>query len=261
MKHINTLIILFLLFFVPIIILVFISISPSWRFPDILPNEFSFKAFNFLIIQHKQILKAIWSSFCFSIATAVLTFFMCIVPAHIFARKKFYGKNFLEAMLLAPALVPSMTFSMGLHFIFIKISIADTFFGVVLILSIFSYPYMFRALIAGFQTIGTKYKTCALNLGSTKTSVLFKIEIPMLVPSIAAGASIVFLVAFSEYFLVFLIGGGNVLSFSGTLFPLLESSNRSLAAIYTLIFLFIPVLLFIILHIILTAVYEKKGLI
>lgn len=71
----------------------------------------------------------------------------------------------------------------------------------------------------------------------------------------------VFLVAFSEYFLVFLIGGGSVVSFTGTLFPLLSSSNRSLAAILTLIFLFLPIVLFLIMDIALVRLYRKRGMI
>ncbi|MFU8770648.1 MAG: hypothetical protein ACNA7H_12980 [Desulfotignum sp.] len=52
------------------------------------------------------------------------------------------------ALLLTPALVPPMTLAMGLHVVFIKLALADTVAGVVLILALFSYPYMFRALVA-----------------------------------------------------------------------------------------------------------------
>jgi putative spermidine/putrescine transport system permease protein len=80
-------------------------------------------------------------------------------------------------------------------------------------------------------------------------------------PAVIAGGSVVFLVAFSEYFLVFLIGGGSVASFTGTLFPLLNSSNRSLAAILTLIFLCLPIVLFLVIDTILVRAYRKKGMI
>ena len=50
------------------------------------------------------------------------------------------------------------------------------------------------------------------------------------------------------------------LSSEGTLFPLLTSSNRSLAAALTLIFLFIPVLLFVLIDATLMRAYRKKGM-
>lgn len=70
---------------------------------------------------------------------------MTILPAKTLAFSSFRGKNLLEGLLLLPALVPAMTFSMGLHFIFIKIGLADTAPGVILVLSMISYPYMLRA--------------------------------------------------------------------------------------------------------------------
>ena len=111
--------------------------------------------------------------------------------------------------MLTPALVPPMTFAMGLHMVFIKLSLADTVAGVVLILALFSYPYMFRALVAGFQTMGKGYRICARNLGAGPVVVFCQVELPLLVPAMIAGGSVVFLVAFSEYFLVFLMGGGH----------------------------------------------------
>jgi putative spermidine/putrescine transport system permease protein len=71
---------------------------------------------------------------------------------------------------------------------------------------------------------------------------------------------VVFLVAFSEYFLVFLIGGGSVESFTGYLFPVITSSNRGLGALVTLIFLVVPVLLFAGLEMMLGGYFRRRGM-
>lgn len=102
---------------------------------------------------------------------------------------------------------------------------------------------------------------CARNLGAGPLAIMLKVELPLLIPAVIAGGSVVFLVAFSEYFLVFLIGGGSVDSFTGTLFPLLSSSNRSLAAVLTLIFLFLPIALFVIMDTTLLRLYRKMQMI
>lgn len=261
MRHINTLLLLLLIFVLPVIVLVLTSLAPGWRFPDVWPNEFSLKGIAYLVRHHEQILTSLASSFFFSVLTVLLTLPMCLLPAAVFARSEFTGKALLEGLLLTPALVPPMTFAMGLHYVFIKFSLSETLLGVVILLAMFSYPYMFRALVAGFQTMGQDYRICARNLGAGSLSILLRVELPMLIPAVIAGGSVVFLVAFSEYFLVFLIGGGNVASFTGTLFPLLSSSNRSLAAILTLIFLFLPIVLFLVMDTALVRLYRKKGMI
>ena len=261
MKHVSLLLLLFLLFVTPVIVLLLASFAPGWRFPQVWPAEFNLKGPTFLMQHKEKISAALGSSFLFSLMTSLTTLGMCLLPASVFARYAFTGKSLLEGLLLTPALVPPMTFAMGLHFLFIKFSLTDTLVGVVLILATFSYPYMFRALVAGFQTMGEEYRVCARNLGAGPLRILLTVELPMLLPAIIAGGSVVFLVAFSEYFLVFLIGGGSVPSFTGYLFPLLNSSNRSLASILTLIFLFLPIVLFLVLDKTLVWVYRKKGMI
>lgn len=259
----HILILLFLtgLFALPSGILVLVGLAPGWRFPDLWPERFSFAGIEFLVTHRDQIVSSLASSFLYSLATVFVTLGMCLAPAAAFAGQRFAGKHLMEALLLTPALVPPMTFAMGLHMVFIKLSLADTVAGVVLILALFSYPYMFRALVAGFQTTGKGYRICARNLGAGPVVVFWQVELPLLVPAMIAGGSVVFLVAFSEYFLVFLMGGGTVPSFTGFLMPLLSSSNRSLAAILTLIFLLLPILLFFVLDWALMRSYRKKGMV
>jgi putative spermidine/putrescine transport system permease protein len=259
--HILFLVLLFTLFALPAGILVLVGLAPGWRFPDLWPEQFSLAGIEFLITHKDQIVSSLAASFLYSLATVFVTLGMCLTPAAAFARQKFAGKRLLEALLLTPALVPPMTFAMGLHVVFIKLALADTVAGVVLILALFSYPYMFRALVAGFQAMGEEYRICAKNLGAGNFAVFRQVELPLLVPAMIAGGSVVFLVAFSEYFLVFLMGGGNVPSFTGFLMPLLSSSNRSLAAVLTLIFLLLPILLFFALDLSLMRTYRKKGMV
>jgi ABC-type Fe3+ transport system permease subunit len=87
-----------------------------------------------------------------------------------------------------------------------------------------------------------------------------RVDIPLLIPSIISGATVVFLVAFSEYFLVFIIGGGSVASFTGYLFPFLNSSDRPIASALTLIFLLVPVLLFILIDQTVNRLYRSRGM-
>lgn len=260
MKHTGILLVLMVLFVLPVVVLVLTGLAPGWRFPDVWPAAFSLKAVGYLVRNHARILTSLGSAFGFSLLTVLATFCMCLAPAAAFARYSFRGKALLEGLLLTPALVPPMSFAMGLHFLFIKFSLAETLTGVVAVLAIFSYPYMLRALVGGFQSMGEKYRICARNLGADSFRIMWNVELPLLLPAVIAGASVVFLVSFSEYFLVFLIGGGRIASFTGTLFPLLSSSNRSLAALLTLIFLFLPILLFLIMDTALVRFYRRKGM-
>lgn len=248
------------LFTVPLAVLVLYALAPAWRWPELWPTEFSGHAALFLAEQHPAIMRQLGSSVFYSLTTVLVTLVLCIAPAHHLARHQFRGKILLEALLLAPALVPVMTFSMGVHYLFIRVGLADTVPGVVLVLSVFSYPYMLRALVTGFQSFGPEYEQCARHLGAGWSMRLTQVELPLLVPAMIAGGSVVFLMAFSEYFLVFLIGGGVVPSFTGYLFPFLSGTDHSVASMLTLIFLAVPVLLFVLVEVTVTRAYRKRGM-
>lgn len=252
---------LFLVVFVfPLLVLVFYTVAPGWSYPELVPSTISSRSLEYLTQQRREVLISLSSSFIYSALTVLLTFCICLLPASVFARQKFKGKRVLESISLAPALVPAITFSVGIHFLFIKFGLADRLIGVVLVLTVFSYPYMLRALIAGFLAYGPEYDLCARNLGAGLFRRMRRVELPLLLPAIVAGGTVVFLVSFSEYFLVFLIGGGSVPSYTGYLFPLLNSSDRSIASLLTLVFMAVPILLFLLIDVLVTMVYKKRNM-
>lgn len=247
-------------FGLPVLVLALYAVAPGWTWPNLVPQHYSMRALEY-VWQHKaEIGKHIGSSLLYALMTTALSFVLCLVPARHFARRTFKGRAVLEAILLAPALVPVMTFSMGVHHVFIMTGLADTLAGVVLVLTVFCYPYMLRALVAGFSSFGVEYDMCARNLGAGWWLRLTRVELPLLAPAIIAGGSVVFLIAFSDYFLVFLIGGGVVPSFTGYLFPLLNSSDRSLASGLALLFLIIPVVLFLAIELLIARAYRRRGM-
>lgn len=244
----------------PLLVLVGYAVGPSWRFPDVIPAVLDMGGFEYLLSQKGRLIASLLSSIGYSLATVAVTIVLCIMPAHHLARYDFQGKTLVEGLLLAPALVPPMTFSMGVHVVFIKVGLIDTAAGVILVLSTFSYPYMLRALVAGYQSVSPAYAQTARGLGANWWTVLRRVELPLLLPAIIAGGSVVFLVAFSEYFLVFLIGGGRVPSFATYLFPFLTSSDRSIGAILTLIFLLVPLVLFMLIEIAVSRRYRAREM-
>lgn len=252
--------VILILFLTPVLVLIGYTAAGRWLFPDLLPSSFSSRAVSFLIENRGPIAASLCSSMVYSLATVLLSFLLSIGPARVLARFEFRAKALIEALLLAPVLVPSIAFAMGVHYIFIKVGLIDTLPGVVLVLGMFSYPYMLRSLTAGFASLPRELWTCAENMGAGNLRIIFEVYLPLLVPATIAGGTVVFLVAFSEYFLVFLIGGGAVDSFTGYLYPFITSSDRSLGAVLSLTFLFPPILLFMFLELTIQRIYRRRGI-
>lgn len=239
---------LIILFILPICLLLLYSISGIWVYPSLLPSTINFRGFSFISNNYRDLLQSIGVTLSYSLCTVVLSFVLTILPASFLSRNNFLGKGLLQGFLLSPVLIPSITFSMGLHWLFIKVGLSDTFFGVVLILTLFSYPYMLRSLITGYSAYSINYDICGKNLGGNIFFRIVHIHLPLLLPSIISGSTIVFLSSFASYFLVFLIGGGRVKSFTGYLIPFLQSEDLNISSILSIIFLIIPLILFVLIE-------------
>ena len=251
---------LLLLIVLPMVFLVITAFAGVWPFPRLMPESYSLRAWRFLGANSQGIMRALGSSTLYSLGAVVTTVLICWLPAQYLSRHSFRGQTLLEAVLLTPALVPAITFSMGLQVLFIGVGLADTMMGVVLILSLVAYPYMLRGLKTGYLAYRQAYDECARNLGAGEWQRLRQVELPMVLPAALSGGSVVFLVAFSEYFLVFLIGGGLVPSFPGYLVPFVTGSDRAVASALTLLFLAVPVFLFITQELFLQWFYRRKGI-
>ncbi|MDZ7795298.1 MAG: ABC transporter permease subunit [Spirochaetia bacterium] len=245
---------------VPLIFLLIASFAGTWPFPRILPASWSLRSWKYVASNMQGIAHALGSSALYSLGAALITALFCWLPAQFLARHTFRGQTILEALLLTPALVPAITFSMGLQVLFIRLHLADSIVGVVLILTLVSYPYMLRSIKTGYLAYKVSYDECARNLGIGELQRLWHVELPLVLPAFLSGGTIVFLVAFSEYFLVFLIGGGTIPSFPGYLVPFLTGSDRAVASTLTLLFLLVPFALFLLQEIFLERFYRRKGI-
>jgi len=247
MKQKLFLLLLAVLFLGPLFFLLLQSFSQEWNFPDLLPQVFSLRAWERVFLESPQLIRGLGSSLAYSLLVVVISLMLSLPAAKALAWGAFPGKDFMEAFFLVPALIPPITLVMGIHTLLIPFSFVDSPWAVAIVLSFFAYPYMLRALIAGYKTISPNLVLCANNLGASSWQVLWKIEAPLLIPSLVSGASVTFLVAFSDYLIVMLIGGGRVSSLPGTIVPYVQGSDFSMSSAMMLLFLLLPLLLFFLL--------------
>ena len=111
--HILKVILLWLIFLFPLLVLVLYSFSGQWAFPSLLPDTMNFRTVLYLKENAGQILIHIGSSFAYSISAVGLSIIYSLLPAEFLSRNEFTGKKLIESLLLAPAVLPVMTFFRG----------------------------------------------------------------------------------------------------------------------------------------------------
>jgi putative spermidine/putrescine transport system permease protein len=243
---------------IPLIYLMVSSLAGPWPFPQLLPQTWTARGQRFIFLNLEDIIQSLGSSLGFSLGTVLLALGWTWLPAKFLAYNQFRLKPLLESLVLAPAVLPTITFAPGSYQILLRLGLADNVLGIMIMLSVIGAPYLLRSLKIGFINYPKHQTDTALNLGASRAQVFFRIEVPALLPSIFSGATLVFLTGFSEYFLVFLIGGGIVPSFTGYLVPFLTSGDQAISGALTQWFLILPLILLGIQELILQRYYGKR---
>ena len=227
----------------PFLPLLLWSVSERWFYPALLPNSFGPRAWNYVFgTAGSQILDGLWASFSIAAATTVISLALGIPAGRALGLNEFRGKRFIALLLTLPVIVPPLSVSMGLHLWFIRLDLAETFTGIVLIHLTFCLPYTIFVIWSVFTDYDPEYEEQARSLGASPLTVAVQVMMPMILPGITVAALFSFLLSWSQYLSTLIIGGGNFLTLPILLFSLMGSGDRPVAAAVSLIFI-LPALL------------------
>lgn len=227
---------IFLSLAIPLVMICLWSVADRWPWPDIFPADLSQRGWMFLV-GSKRVLKVLATSILLSSVVTVLTLVICIPAARVLALYEFKGKKLIEILTLLPLIVPMMTVVMGIHVNFIRLNLANTFLGVVLVHILPGIPYGVRIMQTSFQLYGKSMEEQGRILGADNIQVFRYITVPLLKPGLIVSATMIYIISFSQYFITMLIGGGRIMTFSMLYFPYVQSGDRTITAVLSLVFL------------------------
>lgn len=231
------------LFLLPVLVLVAQSLAAQWEIGQVAPAQWSFQWWVEVQAQ-PSLAPALVSSALYSFGAFALSLVLTLPAARVLAFANFRGQLVVEALLLAPAVIPVVTTAMGNHRWMTALGWTDNALVLIPVLSFYSYPYLLRSLSWGYRLMGSDLRSAARNLGASSARIFWTVELPLLAPAIFSGGTIVFLAAYSDFFIVSLFGGGVVRSIATTIMPILTGSQRQLSAVLSLVFVAMPLLAF-----------------
>jgi len=222
---------------VPLLVILVWSFANNWPWPLVFPKEFGLRGWEYFFSPTSNSLGILLYSILLSLTVTLITLLVTIPAARALALYEFKGKKLVEILILAPLIVSPVAVAMGIHQLFIKLRLANTFFGVVLVHLIPCIPYSVRILKNVFESVGDKFQMQGKVLGASPIQNFIYVTLPIISPGILSAASLVFTVSFSQYFLTFLIGGGRIITYPMVMFPFIQSGDRMLASVYSIVFI------------------------
>ncbi|WP_186576959.1 ABC transporter permease [Aquibacillus kalidii] len=222
---------------IPLIPLVIFSFSYGWKWPDLFPDQISLDAWAYVFDFGSKTWNSIMTSLKIAVTVTLINLFLALPAANILGRMDFKGKWLLEGLFYAPIIVPAFVSVMGIHMTFIQMGITDTLLGVILAHIIPTLPYMIRALVISYNTIGYIWEEQGKVLGASSFQCFFYIILPFILPGIIAGCSLSILVSLNQYIITFLIGGGQVMTLPLVMFPFISGGDPVIGSVLSLVFM------------------------
>ncbi|WP_432663052.1 ABC transporter permease subunit [Wukongibacter baidiensis] len=249
---------IFLLIF-PLIVLGIWSFVKIWPWPNLIPKDYGIRGFKYILDPSKKSLRVLCFSVCLSSVVTITTLLISIPAAKALGVYNFRGKGLFKILVLAPIIVPTVVVAMGIHVVFMKLGLANTLIGVLLVHLIPCTPYAIRILTNVFEIVGESMEMQARVLGASSLQTFFRVTLPLIAPGLLSAGSLVFIVSFSQYFLTFLIGGGRVVTFSMLMFPYIQSGDRMMASAYSIIFIITTLFILLIMEKVIKTYYKGEN--
>lgn len=186
-----------LFFYLPLMNLCMLAFANKYEVPAIIPQEFGFKWWGFVLGQ-SSLVSSIATSFVLAIIVTAVSLIICIPAAYALARFDFAGKRaFLLSFLLSNA-YPRMGLYISIGILFYKLNLMGTFAGVVIIHVLNSMMFMTWIPTGSFRSVYKQQEESSRDAGAGPVRTFFRITLPLAMPGIAVASVFTFLGSLEE---------------------------------------------------------------
>lgn len=213
-----------LIILLPFFFMIFVAMMPDIQ-SDALKQNFSFFPKSWHPENFAEAIRSSKSSYWVALGltlanvlfSIVLKIFITMFAGYAFSLKNWRGKNIVWALFISLLILPEVALLSGQYYLVVRFNewmpgIKDNFFGMVFLVAIPFVASIFNALMFrnAFEAIPGRIKEVAMVDGAVGWRYLFKIAIPMVVPTILTVVILTALASWNSYLWPSLISGGEV---------------------------------------------------
>jgi spermidine/putrescine transport system permease protein len=146
-----------------------------------------------------------------SLLVASLTTLICVaagvLAALVITRYSFRWKKVVRGLFLLPLSLPGLFVGLSLLSYFISLGIKLSLVTVIIGHLIYTLPYFFLVASTRLESFDRLLEEAAQDLGCTPWETFWKVNFPIIAPSIIGAATIVFALSFDEFLITFFVIG------------------------------------------------------
>ena len=174
------------------------------------------------ILSSDIVIDALWLSMLSSIAATLISAVLGVPLAWVLARAEFPGRSLLRGLVLLPLVLPPVVGGAALLFAFGRrgllgepinqltgLVLPFSTWGVVAAATFVAMPFLVITVEGAFRNLDQRYEGAAATLGAGRWTVLRRVTLPMIAPSLGAGLVLAWARALGEF--------GATITFAGNL--------------------------------------------
>ncbi|MFP4145752.1 MAG: ABC transporter permease [Phycisphaeraceae bacterium] len=176
-----------------------------------------------LVFRDPLLLESMMNSLMIAVCTTVASLLLAMPLAVLAANYRFPGRTLATSLVLVPLILPPFVGAIGLQNIlgrfgafnallqagglipsdmpgidFLGGAVGGRFWGVVIMEALHLYPIVFLNLTAALANLDPTLDEAAANLGAGRARRFWRVTLPLILPGVFAGSTIVFIWSFTE---------------------------------------------------------------
>ena len=230
----------------PLLPLILHSVAGRWLYPDLLPSDWSLRAWQYVGRPRARVLEATLTSLSVALSVTLVCVVLGVPAGRALTALPQPMRRALTFLFFLPIIVPALAVALGLHVAFLRIGMSDSIHAVVIAHLLPTLPYMVLVMASTFARSPVELEHQARTLGAGPARAFLTVGLRSAVPGLVTGALFVFLISWSQYALTLLVGGGRVLTLPLLLFAFASAGDLPLTAALSLVFV-VPAVLILLL--------------
>lgn len=160
------------------------------------------------------------------------------------AGTRFWGKGFINGLLISPMVVPIVVVGVATYLVFAQWGLSDSYLALVLVHAALGAPFVVTTVLATLQNFNHNLVKASLSLGASPVRTFFKVTLPVIAPGVISGALFAFATSFDEVVVTLFLAGPEQVTLPRQMFTgIRENISPTIAAVATLLILFTTALM------------------
>jgi multiple sugar transport system permease protein len=165
---------------------------------SLIPGPFSLKSYENLLSMTKYVIN-FQNSLWVAVVTTVVTLVCSILMAYVVTRYRLRGKQIILRTMLFTYMFPPILLAVPLYFIFTKLKLVDSLWGLIISHITIAMPLGIWLLWGFFKAMPFELEEAAMVDGASRIRAFFLVILPLSLPGLLTVAIFSFLLSWTDY--------------------------------------------------------------